>query len=216
MPRSSARSGDRYGSYAITFIFRPSARSATMDPMLPQPMMPSVLPATSTPMNLDFSHLPAWVDALAAGIWRASAIISEMACSAVVMELPKGVFITTTPRAVAAATSTLSTPMPARPTTFRPLAAARISAVTLVDERMARPSYSPMQAASSSGVMPVLTSTSIPWSRKIAAALGLILSEISTFGIVMPPQGLKNQEIDGLRETAGTREHGRVRRTCPP
>ena len=35
------------------------------------------------------------------------------------MVLPCGVFITTTPRAVADLTSTLSTPMPARPTTFR-------------------------------------------------------------------------------------------------
>jgi hypothetical protein len=48
-----------------------------------------------------------------------------MACSAVVMELPNGVFITTTPRPVAAGTSTLSTPMPARPTTFSRSAAAR-------------------------------------------------------------------------------------------
>ena len=53
-------------------------------------------------MNLDFSHLPAWVEALAAGICRAQAIIIDMACSAVVIELPNGVFITTTPLAVAA------------------------------------------------------------------------------------------------------------------
>ena len=44
--------------------------------------------------------------------------MSAIACSAVVIELPKGVFITMTPRAVAAGMSTLSTPMPARPTTF--------------------------------------------------------------------------------------------------
>ena len=37
--------------------------------------------------------------------------------SAVVMVLPPGVFITTTPCCVAASTSTLSTPTPARPTT---------------------------------------------------------------------------------------------------
>ena len=42
-----------------------------------------------------------------------------MACSAVVIELPNGVFITMMPRAVAAGMSTLSTPMPARPITFR-------------------------------------------------------------------------------------------------
>ena len=44
-----------------------------------------------------FGHSPAWVWALASGIWRASAKIIAMACSAVVIELPNGVFITTTP-----------------------------------------------------------------------------------------------------------------------
>ena len=45
-----------------------------------------------------------------------------MACSAVVIELPKGVFITITPFFDAAGMSTLSTPIPARPTTFRRVA----------------------------------------------------------------------------------------------
>ena len=103
----------------MTFIFRPMARSATIEPMLPQPIRPSVLPVSSTPMKRFFSHLPAWVEASACGIWRASANIMAMACSAVVIELPNGVFITTTPFAVAAGMSTLSTPMPARPMTFR-------------------------------------------------------------------------------------------------
>ncbi len=70
-------------------------------------------------MKRFFSHLPAWVEASAAGSWRARANIIAMACSAVVIELPKGVFITTIPAAVAAGMSTLSTPMPARPITFR-------------------------------------------------------------------------------------------------
>ena len=85
-------------------------------------MTPSVLPVISTPMKRFFSHLPACVEASACGIWRASANISAMACSAVVIELPNGVFITMMPRAVAAGMSTLSTPMPARPITFRFLA----------------------------------------------------------------------------------------------
>ena len=63
-----------------------------------------------------------------------------MACSAVVIELPKGVFITTTPAAVAAGISTLSTPMPARPTTFSRVAAATTSLSTLVALRIAKPS----------------------------------------------------------------------------
>ena len=65
--------------------------------MLPQPMTPSVLPVISTPMKRFFSHLPAWVEASACGICRASASISAMACSAVVIELPNGVFITMMP-----------------------------------------------------------------------------------------------------------------------
>ena len=116
------------------------ARSATIEPILPQPMTPSVLPVISTPMNLFFSHLPARVEASASGIWRASASISVMACSAVVIELPNGVFITITPLAVAAGISTLSTPMPARPITFSFFAFSRIFGVTLVAERIARPS----------------------------------------------------------------------------
>ncbi len=98
------------------------------------------MPDSSTPMKRFFSHLPALVDALASGIWRASANIMAMACSAVVMALPYGVFITTTPRAVADFTSTLSTPMPARPTTFRLVAASSSSRVTFVAERTASPS----------------------------------------------------------------------------
>ena len=63
-----------------------------------------------------------------------------MACSAVVIELPKGVFMTTIPRAVAAGMSMLSTPMPARPITFRFRAAAMTSLSAFVAERTARPS----------------------------------------------------------------------------
>ena len=95
---------------------------------------------SSTPRKRFFSHRPACVEASACGISRASANIIAIACSAVVIALPKGVFITITPRAVAAATSTLSTPMPARPITLRRGAEAMSLAVALVAERMARPS----------------------------------------------------------------------------
>jgi hypothetical protein len=124
----------------MTRIFSPWARLATTAPILPAPISPRVLPVISTPRNRFFSHLPAWVDALAAGRSRASASIRAMACSAVVIELPNGVFITTMPCWVAAATSMLSTPIPARPTTFRFSAAARIFSVTLVADRTASPS----------------------------------------------------------------------------
>ena len=138
----------------MTCIFRPTPRVATIEPILPQPMTPSVLPVISTPMKRFFSHLPAWVEALASGIWRARANISAMACSAVVIELPKGVFITMMPRREAAGMSTLSTPMPARPMTLRLVAAAISFSVTLVAERMARPSYWPMTSSSFSLSLP--------------------------------------------------------------
>ena len=47
---------------------------------------------------------------------RASASISAQACSATLMLLAPGALTTRMPRALAAATSTLSTPVPARAT----------------------------------------------------------------------------------------------------
>ena len=61
-----------------------------------------------------------------------------MACSAAERMLDCGALTTITPRSVAAATSTLSSPMPARPTTTRSVPAASTSAVTVVAERMTR------------------------------------------------------------------------------
>ena len=55
--------------------------------------------------------------ASACGILRAAETMSENACSAVEMVFPPGVFMTMMPRRVAASTSTLSTPTPARPMT---------------------------------------------------------------------------------------------------
>src|SRR5215510_7118147 len=158
-----------------------------MVPILPQPRTPSVLPVISTPMKRFFSHLPAWVDASACGICRASASISVIACSAVVIELPKGVFITMMPLAVAAGMSTLSTPMPARPMTFNPFACSRILAVTLVAERMASPSKLLMTAASLSLSLPRLgwKSTSTPRSLKICTAAGDSASEMRTLGFIV-------------------------------
>ena len=61
-----------------------------------------------------------------------------MVCSAADSTLDCGALTTITPRAVAAATSTLSSPMPARPTTTRSVPASSTSAVTVVAERMIR------------------------------------------------------------------------------
>ena len=61
-----------------------------------------------------------------------------MVCSAAESTLDCGALTTITPRRVAAATSTLSSPMPARPTTTRSVPASSTAAVTWVAERMIR------------------------------------------------------------------------------
>ena len=66
--------------------------------------------------------------------------MSAKVCSAVDRELPPGVFMTMTPWRVAACTSMLSKPVPARPMTRRRDAAASTSAVTLVALRTTSPS----------------------------------------------------------------------------
>ncbi len=108
--------------------------------MLPIPTTPSVLPASSCPWNRFFSHLPALTLAVAAATWRESPRIMASASSATVTDDPPGVFITTTPRRVAAARSTLSTPTPARPITLSRGAFSRSRPVTFVALRTARPS----------------------------------------------------------------------------
>ena len=58
--------------------------------------------------------------------------MSASASSATLMLFAPGAFMTTMPRSVAAGTSTLSTPVPARATTLKRGAAAMSAAVTLV------------------------------------------------------------------------------------
>jgi hypothetical protein len=92
--------------------------------------------------------------------------------------------MTTMPRCVAAGTSMLSTPIPARPMTLSFSARANSVLVTLVAERTASPSYPAMRASSSSAERPGNKSTAIPRAAKTSAARGLRTSEINTFGIV--------------------------------
>ena len=87
--------------------------------MRPKPRMPSVFSYSSTPENFERSHLPLVSDACAWGMLRASASSSAIVCSAAVTTFDSGALATTIPRRVAAATSTLSTPTPARPITRR-------------------------------------------------------------------------------------------------
>jgi hypothetical protein len=78
---------------------------------------------------------------------------------------------------VALATSTLSTPTPARATTLSFLAASSNSAVTFVSERTMRASYSPMISLSSSGLNPFFSSTS-NWPLSRASPSGDTFSGI--------------------------------------
>src|SRR6202023_1566267 len=114
--------------------------------MRPNPITPSVLPCSSTPVSLRFQP-PALVEASASGTRRATASSRAKVCSVAESRLAVGALTTTPPCSVAAATSTLSTPMPARPTTFSRLAACSSSAVTLVALRTTSASKAPMISA---------------------------------------------------------------------
>ena len=69
-------------------------------------------------------------------MFRASATRSPTACSAAETTVDSGAFATTIPRRVAASTSTLSTPTPARPITFSFAPRSISSAVSFVAERI--------------------------------------------------------------------------------
>ena len=65
-------------------------RLATVLPMRPNPMMPSVLPASWVPIKSFRSHRPARSDASAAGIFRDSAIIKPQYVVEKLWEVTKG------------------------------------------------------------------------------------------------------------------------------
>ena len=131
-PISRKRSALTNGSYATTRMPKARARIATSWPMRPKPSTPSVLPSTSVPPNFARSHLPQVRLACACGMLRASASISATVCSAAATVLASGALATMMPLLEAAATSTLSTPTPARPTTRRLSARSITSASSLV------------------------------------------------------------------------------------
>ncbi len=116
--------------------------------------MPRVFLKSSMPEKLFRSHWPAFIEAAACGTGRAPQRMWVKVSSAVAMVLPEGVFITTTPRSVAASTSMLSTPTPARPTTWSLGAAAMTSRVILVSERTAMACTSLTSSSSLAGEEP--------------------------------------------------------------
>ena len=93
-------------------------------------------PPSSIPLQRERSQRPCLSAACACGMLRASATIRPIVCSAAETTVDSGAFATTIPRRVAASTSTLSTPTPARPITFRLRRALDQLAVSFVAERI--------------------------------------------------------------------------------
>ena len=149
--------------------------------MFPIPTTPSTLPRSSLPRNFFFSHLPASVETVAAGIMRARPSMRAKVCSATETALPPGVFITSTPAAVAAARSTLSTPTPARPITRSFGALASVSAFTFTALRTSSASQSARCGSYSFGLE---TTTSQPaCDRSSSIAAGDMGSATKTFNL---------------------------------
>ena len=134
----------------MTFISKDRARLATPEPMRPMPMTPSVLPRSSTPTYFLRFHSPFCIVSLAIGMLRLIASIIAIVCSVAAIVLPPGELMTMMPRAVAAATSMLSTPTPARPMILSFAALSMTSFVTFDAERTMTASKSPMMSRSSS------------------------------------------------------------------
>jgi len=139
-PSERASSGVRRGWLTMMCMPKAAARLATSRPMRPNPMIPRVSPASDVPMSFFLSHLPAFIEASAAGMWRARLSIKPIVCSATATVLASGAFTTWMPRALAVETSMLSRPAPARAITRRLGNASIISAVRRVRLRTTKAS----------------------------------------------------------------------------
>src|SRR5215204_3378945 len=122
-------------------------------------------------------------------------------CSEAVMTLDWGALATTMPRFVAASTSTLSTPTPARPTTLSRSACPRRSPVSFVAERIRMPSNSPIRRSRSPSSQSTPSSTSKPASRSSWTPDSPIFSFTRTLtgGGGSCPHGHARLEEDALR-----------------
>src|SRR3954464_3304296 len=160
---------------------KPSARCATSWPMRPKPSTPSVFSYSSTPLKDERSQAPPVSEPCACGTLRASASSIASVCSAAVITFDWGALATTTPRFVAASTSTLSTPTPARPTTLSRSARSIRSPGSLVADRIRIPSNSAMRRSSSPSSQPTPSSTSRPASRSSCTPDSPIFSLTRTF-----------------------------------
>ena len=160
-----------------------ASRSATSTPIRPSPTIPTVLSSSSTPeylLRFQAPPLSAW---LAGAMFRAVASSRPTASSAAEVMLEVGALTTMTPATVAALTSTLSRPTPARATTFSREAAASASSSICVAERTRTASTSARAGSSSSRLAPsqCRTSKSGPRASRVA---GESSSAIKTTGLV--------------------------------
>src|SRR5206468_6742285 len=187
------------GSNAMTSISSPCARLATSEPTLPRPTTPSVLPRISVPMNFERVHSPRLTDASACGTHRASAKTSAMVCSAAATMLPRGALTTTMPLRVAAETSMLSTPTPARPTTRSRRPASMTGAVTRVSLRTTSASKSGMRRTSSasSSLLTTVTSPARRSRSSPSSASGSATRILATDGRLLAGGGGNALDRDG-------------------
>src|SRR3954453_5385596 len=182
--------------------------------MRPSPTTPTVLSVPSPPMNFDRFQAPSRSEASAAGIWRAAASSRATACSAALTMLDVGALTTMTHRSVAAGTSTLSRPMPARANTLRVGAAASASSSICVALRIITAAASARAGSSAARSAPSTCriSTSFPSTSR---TLGASSSAIRTTGWVpgtMAVTGAQPREPTQWDDTAPRRAAS----LCPP
>src|SRR5205823_3427650 len=176
------------------------ARRANSLPMRPIPITPSVLLYSSTPSKFFLSQFFFRMLASACGIFRATQSKSEKACSAVETVFPPGALSTTIPRRVAASTSTLSTPTPARPTTRSFVPAFKIFELTFVSLRMMIALNSGMRATSSGSVKAVFVVSSRALSRASSSMpRGEMASAMRTRGVVIAEVNVQQPALSASR-----------------
>ena len=100
-PISSATSFGRKGSYPTMVMLKGLSLLATSPPTRPTPMIPRTFPFSSTPVNLDLSHLPSCMDEWANGMFLARERIMAQVCSAADRMFAVGVFMMRIPFSVA-------------------------------------------------------------------------------------------------------------------
>src|SRR5690606_11140419 len=167
----------------MTFMPNEASRWATSTPIRPSPTMPTVFSYSSVPLYLLRFHSPPLSAAFAGAMLRAVAKSSPMASSAALVMLDVGALTTMTPAWVAALTSTLSSPTPARAMTFSLGAAAIASASTFVALRTRMASASAMADSRAGRSVPSTSRISNSGPRASTVA-GESCSAMSTTGLL--------------------------------